>query len=190
MKDHRHAWEELLNPEVLRAKLISASLYLSAFEVLKQSVVGRLRDFFCSGFGVSGDVVDPKYQAAALSLAKNPLDASLQWLYQNGALDASDLEMFKKVRSARNVVAHKLQEIVAGEVPSQHTELFPQVLQLLRKVETWWILNVEIPTDPDYNGEQVGEADVEPGRLILLQLMQAVAAGDASYLDNWRRSSA
>src|ERR1039458_385518 len=35
------SWEEFLTPEILRNKLISASLYLAAFEMLKDSVVGR-----------------------------------------------------------------------------------------------------------------------------------------------------
>ncbi|WP_353191639.1 hypothetical protein [Pandoraea pnomenusa] len=39
-------WEQLLTPAVMQEKLISASLYITAFELLRQSIVGRIRDFY------------------------------------------------------------------------------------------------------------------------------------------------
>src|SRR3990170_1537518 len=43
-------WEEFLDPQILRTRLISASLFLAAFEILKDAVIGRIRNFFCLGF--------------------------------------------------------------------------------------------------------------------------------------------
>jgi hypothetical protein len=42
----RQAWEDFLNPEVTRNRLLAASVYIAAFEALKDSIVGRIRDFF------------------------------------------------------------------------------------------------------------------------------------------------
>jgi hypothetical protein len=42
--DTERSWDHFLNPEILRPKLISVSLYLTAFEMLKQSIVERIRD--------------------------------------------------------------------------------------------------------------------------------------------------
>lgn len=38
-------WEDFLNPDVLRPKLISASIYLAAFELLKDAIIERIEDF-------------------------------------------------------------------------------------------------------------------------------------------------
>jgi len=42
----KHSWEEFLNPEVMRSRLITASIYIAGFEAFKDAVVGRIRDFF------------------------------------------------------------------------------------------------------------------------------------------------
>ena len=55
----RRSWEEFLNPDVMRPHLIAASIYIAGFEALKDSVVGRIRDFFWTGFDESGDKIDP-----------------------------------------------------------------------------------------------------------------------------------
>lgn len=47
-------WEHLLTPAVMQERLISASLYVTAFELLKESIVGRLRSFYMVGFDIDG----------------------------------------------------------------------------------------------------------------------------------------
>jgi hypothetical protein len=42
--------ENFLNPEVLRPNLIMASLYIAAFEMLKDTIIDRTRDFYTTGF--------------------------------------------------------------------------------------------------------------------------------------------
>lgn len=49
----RKSWENFLNPEVLRPNLIMASLYIAAFEMLKDTIVERIRDFYITGFDKS-----------------------------------------------------------------------------------------------------------------------------------------
>jgi hypothetical protein len=46
----RDKWEAFLDPDVLRGKLISASIYIAAYEMLKESIVGRIRNFYSTGF--------------------------------------------------------------------------------------------------------------------------------------------
>ncbi|KRA33477.1 hypothetical protein ASD68_10855 [Rhodanobacter sp. Root627] len=188
MSDHVRRWEELLDPEITRERLISASLYIAAFEILKQSICDRIRDFYCFGFGVGGDLIDPKYQAEVLSRNRSRLYASLSWLQENDVLEQSDIESFERVKATRNALAHNLQGLVFGELPSTHVQLFPELVKLIRKIETWWVVNVEIPTNPDYDGQEVLEEHVVPGPVIMLQLMQEVASGNAEFLAHYKRN--
>ncbi len=48
------SWENLLNPAVLRPNLIVASIYIAAFELLKNAIVDRIRDFYTKGFDQNG----------------------------------------------------------------------------------------------------------------------------------------
>ena len=44
------SWETFLNPETLRPNLIAASVYIAAFELLKATIVDRIKEFFTNGF--------------------------------------------------------------------------------------------------------------------------------------------
>lgn len=60
MNEHiRQSWERFLNPETLRSNLIVASIFLAAYEILRQSIIERIRDFYIKGFDSSGFTVDP-----------------------------------------------------------------------------------------------------------------------------------
>ncbi|GAI34251.1 unnamed protein product, partial [marine sediment metagenome] len=78
--DVRISWERFLNPEILRTNLIVASLFITAFEMLKDSIIGHIRDFFTNGFDENGWIIDDKYKTEVLSKNKSPLYASLAWL--------------------------------------------------------------------------------------------------------------
>ncbi len=39
--------EEFLNPEIMRERLISASIYIAAFESLKETIIEKIRFYYC-----------------------------------------------------------------------------------------------------------------------------------------------
>ncbi|MGE7816892.1 hypothetical protein ACQKMW_26265 [Pseudomonas sivasensis] len=47
-------WENLLTPAVMQERMIAVSLYITAYEMLKESIIGRLKDFYCIGFDAYG----------------------------------------------------------------------------------------------------------------------------------------
>ena len=51
------------------------------------------------------------------------------------------------------------------------------MVDLLHKIEKWWIINVEIPTNPDFDGEDIDEDAVVAGRVITLRLLVGIALG-------------
>jgi hypothetical protein len=56
---------------------------------------------------------------------------------------------------------------------------FGPMLDLLTKVHRWWILNVEIETDPDWDGVAVDPSQITPGSLWLMRILMDVALGNA-----------
>ena len=104
----RKSWEELLNPNVTRPRLIAASIYIAGFEALRDAVVARIRYFFWNGFDETGDKIDPKYQSDVLTRNRSPVYASLDWLKEMNAIDDADIEAFNRVKTCRNRLAHEL----------------------------------------------------------------------------------
>lgn len=188
MRSVSHEWEQFLSPDFTRDRLISASMYITTFEMLKDSIVGRIRDFYSIGFNESGPISNPDYQTRVLSRNKSVLYASLEWLIEIAAIQKSDLEVFERLKTVRNKLAHELPSIVLGGAELQLAAHFEEALTLLRKIEVWWVVNVEIATNPDHDGAEVDESGIVPGPVLMLQLMLDVVAGNSEYLDHYRKA--
>lgn len=188
------SWIEALNPDVMRPRLMAASIYIAAFESLKDVIVDRVRDFFWSGFDESGDTLDSEYSSNVLSRNKSPLYASLDWLKEMEAIEDSDVERFKRVKACRNTLAHDLLSRLGSEgLPEDFDACFGDMVALLRKIEVWWITNVDIPVNPDFDAEDVDEEGIDPGSVIAIQLLCDIALGDESesrkYYDELRKQA-
>lgn len=194
--DHnvRRSWEEFLNPEVTRPRLIAASIYIAGFEVLKEAIVDHIRDFFWMGFDESGYKIDPKYQSDVLARNRSPVYASLAWLMEVNAIDEADVRVFDRVKACRNTLAHKLFSMLGSEgLPLDFEQRFTEMVTLLHKIEVWWVTNFEIPINPDYDGINIDEEEIVPGRIAGLQLLREIALGDEErsrfYYDEFRKQS-
>tara|TARA_R110002072_G_scaffold253748_1_gene412503 strand:- start:2077 stop:2694 length:618 start_codon:yes stop_codon:yes gene_type:complete len=191
----QQSWEEFLNPEVMRPRLIAASIYIAGFEALKGSIINRIRDFYWVGFDESGEQIDPKYANEVLTRNRSPVYASLDWLRESEAIDGSDIEVFERVKRCRNRLAHDLLSVVGTEgLPADFDQSLADMVALLRKVEVWWIVNVEIPVDPDFDGtEEIDEAGILPGPVMNMQLLMEIALGDEEqsrfYYEEFRKKT-
>lgn len=175
----QQSWDEFLNPDILRPRLMNASIYIAGFEGLKRTIIHRARDFFSTGFSVSGDTIDPKYESDVLALSKSPLYASLGWLKKMNAIEDADIAAFERAKSCRNRLAHNLFMMLASEgLPTDFENCFRDMVDLLRKIEVWWIVNVEIPTNPDFDEQEIDEDDIVPGPVLGMQLLCDIALGD------------
>ena len=186
MSTHEERWERFLDPDVVRPSLFMATMFITTFEILKNSIVDRIRDFYSIGWSEVGVTLSPEYKAKVLSRDKSPVYASLNWLHENQVINDDDLETFEKLKNTRNLVAHQLFDIVTGQAESNHTEQFQVLVDLLRKIEVWWVVNVELATDPDYADAEVDEGGIIPGAILSLQMLLEVVSGNTELLDAWR----
>ena len=185
-------WDGLLDPDVLRPNLIAASVYIAAFQMLKDGIVQRIKVFFTNGFDENGWRVEPEYQTEVLSRNPSPVYASLDWLKEIGALNDEDLAAFARVKNMRNDLSHTLATMVTQGMPGDFTERFAEMAALLDKVERWWIVNVEIPTDPDLNPDEIDVSAIIPGPVMGLRVLIDVALGSQEeskqYLEAVRKA--
>jgi len=180
-------WNNLLDPEILSTNLKTASIYIAAYEILKDSIIGRLTDFFSvwSDDGCFKPTQD--YKTYVLSRNKSPLYASLDWFREMDAISSDDLNNFEEIKQLRNELAHEMPRHLSQGMGNDFFKTFALMFEFLNKIETWWIVNMEIPVDSDFDGQTVEDKDVFSGRQLLLQMMFDVALGkkeDANkYLD-------
>lgn len=188
MDTNADRWERSLDPDVLRPSLFLATMFITTFEILKNSVVDRIRNFYSVGWSESGSTVNPEYQREVASRKKSILYASLEWLIEHETIDTKDLETFEKLKGIRNQLAHQLFEVVTGQIESEHETQFSVLVELLRKIEVWWVINVEIPTNPDFDEQDINEEGIVPGAILSLQMLIEVASGNTELLEHWRKT--
>lgn len=179
-------YEDFLNPDVLRPRLLAASIFIIGFESLKTAILDRLHNLFWRGFDQHGDKFDPRYEEEVLTRHRSPVRASLMWLKEQGAIQDSDFELYDRVREYRNRLAHRLLDIVSTEgLPEGYDDRFSEMVDLLRRIEVWWIQNFELAVDPDYSDEDVDPEEIIPGRIIALQLLCDIALGSEERSRSW-----
>ena len=188
-KDTQAKLEQFLDPEVLRPNLILASIYIAAFEILKNSIIERLRDFYVRGYDENGWIIMPAYTDEVLSKDKSPTYASLKWLKESQAINDDDIDKFNKVKEFRNLLAHEITNMLMEGLPLDLSERFNDMVGLLDKIESWWIINVDIPTNPDLDdmADEIDEKGIVPGPIMSLRMMIDVALGSnevANYYIN------
>lgn len=180
--------EHFLDPDVVRPLLFSATMFIATFEILKHSIVDRVRDFYSDNWAETGPTFGSDYQLEVGSRNKSVLYASLDWLREHEAIDDSDLQTFEQLKQIRNHLAHQLFSVATGQTESTHTTQLPALVTLLRKVEVWWVVNVEIPANPDFDHKEIDEAGIVPGAVLSLQMLIDVASGSTELLEHWRKA--
>jgi hypothetical protein len=191
------SWEKFLNPESLKQHLQAGGIYLAAYEMFKNSLVGHPRDFFCNGFAEGKEKIDPKYQTEVLSLDKNhTYHASALWWKKQGVLTDDDIALSVKIREHRDEIAHDIPRFLGTANGVIRLDLLESVFVLLTKIDKWWIQQVEIPTNPDFDDRQLTEEELDgvaSGNMIFLSLMIPIAFGDDSRLravyELWKKDS-
>jgi len=192
--DINEKWEHFLDPKVLRPNLIFASIYIAAFEILQNSIVERIKDFYTMGFNENGWIIMPEYQEDVLSKDKSHTYASLKWLKENKAIDDEDFEKFEKTKDYRNLLAHEISRMLMDGLPPDIGDRFKDMISLLDKIEKWWIINFEIPINPDFDGkhDEINESDIFPGPILILKIMIDVALGSEEeanyYINEYKKS--
>ncbi|ANT62193.1 hypothetical protein AYJ57_17350 [Salipiger sp. CCB-MM3] len=151
--------------------------------MLLSAIKDRTHDFYSNTWtAVDGWKPSQAYREKVLSLdpkGKNdPLRASIAWLRQSSAIDEQDETTIRELTEERNRLAHELRNVLSGTLKHDFEEYFPKLVALIAKIDRWWIINVELATDPHLMGREFDEDHVIPGSLMLLGVLEQVVLGD------------
>ena len=182
-------WDKFLNPDVLKGNLITCSLYIATYEALRTSVIDRIKDFFTNGYGKDGPTVSQDYQDKVLSLNRSSFLASQLWLKEMGAIDADDVCSIHQILDHRNALAHDILRFLTETEVEVNINLMAEMYRIVSKIDRWWIREVDIPTNADYDGHEIADDDILSGTMICIQIMLHTATGEDSTAlwELWQR---
>jgi hypothetical protein len=178
--DVMQSWLKFLDPQSLRSNLILASIYLAAWETFEHGVIGNIESFYLNGFDENSFTYSEGYQQA-MTRDKSPFRASMLWFKDMGIVDAADMELADRPRQHRNDIAHNLPAYLAKASHNVDVALLGDLCSLLSKIDAWWIRNVEIPINSDFDYQDVDaipDAEIKSGNMLFLSMMFNIATGD------------
>jgi hypothetical protein len=171
-------WKTFLNPDILKPSLIIYSIFITVFEILKQQVVERIKYLYVNGFVGDKLIINEKYNKEVLSRHKSALYASLDWHLEKGIISKEDIELFHELRKQRNKLAHEMTTVIFEGNNDSIIVNLKKMINLLKKIELWWIVNVEIPTEPDINIDDVDIDQIIPGNIMMIELLLEIALNE------------
>jgi len=173
------SWYKLLDPEILRGNLNTIGVYLVAFELLKSSVIERPRGFFLLGIDELAEKT--QYHAKVLIRDKSPFRASLLWFKEMGAITDEDMTRVDALRQHRNSLVHEIPRFLSDPGSQVDIDLFGTMLELLAKIDRWWIRQFEIELNPaldHVDPSSVADVEIASGNMIMMQFIIRGALGD------------
>lgn len=179
MENNFDKWIAFLYPEKLKDNLIFCFLFIAVYESFKDYVVEEVKFFFHMGADQTGDIFSSRYKTSVLDKDKNTLNATLLWLLELGAIGESDIERFQEIRKHRNRLTHEMMECLLEGMPKELPECLADLFTLRIKIEKWWVLNIEIPTNPDYDSSSdIREEDIMTSSQIIYRIIMDMLSGD------------
>ncbi|NTF07516.1 hypothetical protein G6L37_15840 [Agrobacterium rubi] len=158
-----------------------AALFLVVYENLKELIEAKARDFFTSDWEVlDGKIVGkPNSKYGEMIKGKSVFRACIGFHLEIGAISIEDAQLIDRFSKYRNEVAHELYAILLDDSKDAlDFEMLFEINKIARKIDRWWILNVEMEVDPEFHDEDIDEAEITSGRQLFLDQLIRVALKD------------
>lgn len=173
-------WEKFLNPDELKPYLLFCSIFITCYEMLKETFIDRLVVFYSDSYDKSGLKIGTNYREKVLSLddKQRPLQASINWHKQKSIIDENDIKAFDRITECRNTITHRLLSSFLESPIVDIGQIFNEIVNLIYKVEKWWIINFELEIQPIEDAEEIDYEGIMPGAIMTIRLLVDIALGD------------
>lgn len=177
-------YEKILNvldEKRLKPNIHFASLYVLYYECLKDSLIDLPKSFFCNNTEFKdGNIIvheSEEYKENVRKLDNHIDNASFKWFIIVGAVSDEDYFSFKKLRIFRNKIVHELMLCLSEGFSEDEVKYLVELIEIYRKIEKWWINEIEIPTSRNIRGPYDSE-NVISGQGLILELIQDILIND------------
>jgi hypothetical protein len=123
---------------------------------------------------MAGTLRDDTYRKEVLSKHASRLIASCLWFQENGAITPEETAEIIEFREHRNYIAHELPNVLLNPQSQVDAAKLVRMYEILCKIDTWWISEVEIPANPDFDGQEIKPSEVRSGSMEFISYLIAV----------------
>ena len=168
--------ENVMTPENLQFTVSFTSLFVLVFECFKDMVIDRPKEFFCTEkIEFKEDKIvyyeTEKYKREVRKLANKPFEASLRWFANHKVITESDVNKVLSIELRRHSFVHELYNVVHNGISDDDIKLLADLISIYRKIDSWWIYNVEIDWDEIKDPNNVKQDECISGSLMMIDVM-------------------
>lgn len=172
-------WNKFNNPKEIKKNLNDASLFLAFYEILHNTIIDRIADFFNNEFKKGKFVTSKEYKEMIINPKinngkENIFLSSCQWLVDNNAITSDDKNQIRIITDERNKIAHNLPKFLFDSEYCINKDLFNQIKVLTLKIERWYI-QFDIPLNSDFDEQEIDLNGIVPGKNLILKYIFDIA---------------
>ena len=154
----------------VRYQLITASIYLTAYDLLIDTIIRKIEEFYTDGYDENGLKIGKRYQTEVRELYKKDIViASTRWLVKYKVITKSEMERIKIFRKHRNELAHELTKMISDSDANTKTEFMIEIRDLYFKIQKWWFTEFEMPANPDFDNYNTNELNYD--EVLMMQML-------------------
>ena len=168
--------ENVVTPENLQFTVSFTSLFVLVFECFKDMVIDRPKEFFCTEkIEFKEDKIvyyeTEKYKREVRKLANKPFEASLRWFANHKVITEFDVNKALSIELHRHSFVHELYNVVHNGVSNEDIQFLADLISIYKKIDSWWIYNVEIDWDEIKDPNNVKQDECISGSLMMIDVM-------------------
>lgn len=175
-------WYNILDEGILKYNVSFASMFVLNYECLKEYVIGQIREFYSENIHFEDDKMvceeSLSYKREVRTLDKNIENASLKWFIKENVITHEEYEIYQKIRQRRNDITHELLKNLNKGFNEQDVKLFSSLLDMYRKIDKWWINEIEIPISGNEIPDDYDMENVCGGQAIVLSIINNIVLGN------------
>ena len=182
MNDVLHGFQNVCDKNALQENLTFIALYIGLYESFADTVESHVESFFCNDafldkngkirYKPSEEYVEEiKNRSVDDKGNHNTLKSTMLWFVENGALTQDDYRLLLELKQLRNSFAHKMPQDLWSGLYEEHAKALGDLLSLYRKIERWWIVEIEIPIAGNDVPEGYDADGVTSGILLTFDMM-------------------
>lgn len=175
-------WCNILDEGILKYNVSFAAMFVLNYECLKEYVIGQLREFYSENIHFEDDKMvceeSLSYKREVRTLDKNIENASLKWFIKENVITHEEYEIYQKIRQRRNDITHELLKNLNKGFNEQDVKLFSALLDMYRKIDKWWINEIEIPISGNEIPDDYDMENVCGGQAIVLSIINNIVLGN------------
>lgn len=175
-------WKNILDENVLKANVNFAALFVLNFKCLKEFAVEQVRGFYAEHLYMDGNQSasgeSEEYKRKVRKLDPQIDNASLKWFVEAGAITQGDYATYQLIRKRRNEITHELLRHLSAGFDEKDIQLFVEMINIYRKMDRWWINEIEIPTSPDNIPDDYDKEGVCGSQAIVLSIINDIVLGN------------